>query len=126
VSAALEPAGIPDVFSIVPAFAGGTIAVEFIGSADMRAKDVLDRFLAALHERLRSESARTVTVDLRRLEFMNSSCIKSFITWITLVQGLPRPEQYTLCFVSRPAFLWQKRSLHALRCFASDLVSVAA
>ena len=63
-------------------------------------------------------------VDVRELEFMNSSCFKSIVSWLTSIMELPPPEQYKVHFLSNPERLWQRRSLHALRSFALMLVTI--
>jgi anti-anti-sigma factor len=103
---------------------GGAITIHFSGTADMRVSDALDQVLARLHEHTLRLSAPRVIVDLRELEFMNSSCLKSFVTWISNVRELDPEKQYAIHFISRPEILWQRRSLHALRCFAVDLITV--
>lgn len=65
-----------------------------------------------------------MVVDLTRLEFMNSSCFKSFVAWIEQVQNLDPSEQYRIQFLSDPNMHWQRRSLKALSCFAADLITV--
>jgi hypothetical protein len=42
------------------------------------------------------------------------------------VRDLDPSKQYAMRFLSKPELLWQKRSLHALRCFAVDLISIEA
>jgi anti-anti-sigma factor len=103
---------------------GEAITIHFSGTADMRVSDALDQILAKLHEEAQRLAATKIIVDLRELEFMNSSCLKSFVTWISNVRELDPEKQYAIHFVSRPEILWQRRSLHALRCFAVDLITV--
>jgi hypothetical protein len=64
-----------------------------------------------------------VQIDLRELEFMNSSCFKSFVSWISEVSELTSGH-YRIRFLSNPSILWQHRSLHALSCFAAELVTI--
>jgi hypothetical protein len=90
----------------------------------MGAKEGLDGLLPRVHEEALRRSAAEVVVDFRKLEFMNSSCFKSFVTWISEVQELAPEKQYRLRLLSSPEMHWQRRSLHALRCFAVDLISV--
>jgi len=61
---------------------------------------------------------------LRQLEFMNSSCFKSFVSWVTDIQELDDAKRYKVRFLSNPTYHWQKRSLHSLRCFAVELITV--
>ena len=102
----------------------GVIAVRFTGSADLHTQQQLREFLKDLHGEAVRVRARSVQVDMARLEFMNSSCFKAFITWITTIQQLTPAQNYKVTFISDERVHWQKRSLHALRCFAADLVTV--
>jgi hypothetical protein len=81
-----------------------------------------------LLERMHGEATRAPTsecvVDLRELEFMNSSCFKSFVTWIGNIRKLDGAQQYKVRFSCNPTIHWQKRSLDALRCFAVDLITI--
>jgi hypothetical protein len=100
------------------------ILAVFTGNADLRALEPLEQQLRALHASAIQHRVAAVRVDLRKLEFMNSSCFKCFITWLALVQELPDEEHYRIVFMSNGQMHWQRRSLEALRCFAIDLVSI--
>jgi hypothetical protein len=71
----------------------------------------------------RRPGVREVLVDLRELEFMNSSCFKHFVTWICEVHDAPALAP-RFRFRSDPRRLWQRRSLHALSGLAGGLVSI--
>lgn len=101
-----------------------SLNVKLAGNADLNVKQQLDRFIAAVHEEARRLQVSEVVVDLRRLEFMNSSCLKSFVWWISSIQEQGSGGQYRITFLSSPTMYWQRRSLNALACLASDLVSV--
>lgn len=94
------------------------------GSADLLVMHSLDAMLKQLAEQLKQVRVREVVVDMRELEFMNSSCFKSFVTWLTDVQQLERDKQYQIRFLSDSSKHWQRRSLFALSCFAVDLVKI--
>jgi len=111
-------------FSIEAQRDGEDIMVRFSGNADLRAREPLQSTLVALHAEAVRVGAKKVVVDFHRLEFMNSSCFKSFVSWIGEVQDLGPEQQYRIHFQSNPEMLWQRRSLHALRCFAVDLISI--
>ena len=96
----------------------------FKGTADLRVGTTLQELLRDLHNKAMELGVKNVNVDFQNLEFMNSSCFKSFVTWLSDVQDLPSDRQYAIRFHSNPEFLWQRRSLHALRCFAAELVTV--
>jgi hypothetical protein len=103
---------------------GRVLTIKLTGNADLNVKVQLDRFIAAVHDEALRLSSEEVTVDLRRLEFMNSSCLKSFVWWISTVQDMGPGTHYRITFLSSPSMYWQRRSLNALACLATDLVSV--
>ena len=86
----------------------------------------LARLLAitsSLLERAASPVAEVV-VDLRRLEFMNSSCLKTLVTWLNNVRQRPPAQQYLIRFLRDRAAYWQERSLSALKAFAPAIVEL--
>jgi hypothetical protein len=103
---------------------GNAIHASLKGNADYAALDSLDVLLDRVHSEARRRAVEEVSVDLRSLEFMNSSCFKSFVSWINNIQELDADKQYKVRFLSNPNMHWQKRSLHSLRCFAVELISV--
>ena len=107
-------------FSATATHRGADIVLELSGSADVVAKQHLARVLRELHERAKTLGVEEVKVDIRRLAFMNSSCFKDIITWLERARA---DHGYRIVFVSSATQHWQKRSLHALSCFARDLVS---
>jgi hypothetical protein len=92
------------------------------GNADARVVEPLNALVSELHAELRAAHARHVTVDLRRLEFMNASCFNILVNWLHLVIELAPEERYELRFTTNQAIPWQRRSLRTLSCFATDLV----
>jgi hypothetical protein len=110
---------------VLEAVAEGTAArLRCAGTADLVALEGLDAFLPKLHAELLSSQTTEVTVDLRELEFMNSSCFKSFISWIFMLEDLAPAEGYGISFLSNPNYHWQERSLHVLSSFAPDRVTI--
>jgi hypothetical protein len=105
---------------------GASVFVELRGTADIPAREPLDRFIMRLHSETLRTGAKEIVMDLGKLEFMNSSCMKTLVSWLTDVQGLPVPSQYRICFRSNREILWQRRSLQALKCFADALVRIEA
>jgi hypothetical protein len=102
------------------------IQVNLAGTADLTVKTQLDRFLRAVHTEAQRCLAEEVTVDVRQLEFMNSSCLKCFVWWISTVQEQTGEGKYRIVFVSSPSVYWQRRSLNALACLANDIITVQA
>jgi hypothetical protein len=113
-----------DDFAASAQHEGTAITATLKGNADYAALDALDMLLDRVHAEARRLGVKEAVVDLRQLEFMNSSCFKSFVSWITDIQELDADRQYKVRFISNPNMHWQKRSLHSLRCFAVELISV--
>lgn len=124
----MTPLQIPAIrekeFSASAQSEGGTVQTTLTGTADLNVKSQLDEFLLSLHRHALSDTVSEVVVDVRNLEFINSSCLKAFVTWISSVQAQQTSDQYRIVFLSSPRLHWQRRSLHALSCFANDLVSI--
>lgn len=104
---------------------GAALVAKLSGTADLRVTDSIEAILRRVHQAALELSIPEVRVDLRELEFMNSSCFKSFVSWISDVSELAS-GQYRIAFLSNPSILWQRRSLHALSCFAAELVTIEA
>ena len=100
------------------------VKLRLVGTAESDAMTALNKLLKGLHEKAVEQGVREVTVDLRELEFMNSSCFKAFISWVGEVEELALERQYQIRFMSDPKKHWQERSLGALVCFATHLIRV--
>ncbi len=113
-------------FQAVASLASWVITMKLEGTADLRVNAPLEDFV----QQVRSEAARIkvkeVVVDFRALEFMNSSCFKAFVSWLAQVEDIEPDARYRIRFLSDNSKHWQKRSLVALSCFASDVVEVVA
>jgi hypothetical protein len=102
------------------------ILVSLTGTADLTVKSQLDRFLREVHAQAQRCLAEVVTVDVRQLEFMNSSCLKCFVWWISTVQEQAGEAKYRIVFITSPSVYWQRRSLNALACLADDIITIQA
>jgi hypothetical protein len=107
-------------FALIPLGDGPTPAVKFSGSGDSEAISPLDRFLKLLHNNLVDEKMASVAVDLGELSFMNSSCLKAFVSWVHKVNTMERPYQIRLQL--NPRQTWQRRSLEPLKRLAPAVV----
>jgi hypothetical protein len=107
------------------AFQGQNIITAYLaGTADLRAAEQLEQFVADLHGAALSTGVPELRVDLRRLEFMSSCCFKSLVSWLGKLEQLPANRQYEIHFVCDPQMMWQRRGMRALTCFAADRVSI--
>lgn len=99
-----------------------TPLVSFTGNGDTSAVEPLGRFLTQLHEQLVKSSFDVVVVELEELYFMNSSCLKAFVSWIHKVDTGPR--HYKIRLLTNPRQHWQRRSLATLQRLAPSVVEV--
>lgn len=105
----------------------GTIAtLRLIGTADASVHAYVQQAVTVMREQASALRVSEVAVDMRELEFMNSSCFKCFITWLSDLLEQPAEQRYGIRFLSDPSKHWQLRSLRALSCFAVDLVTIDA
>ncbi len=105
----------------------GTVAtLKLMGTADVSVLEPVQRAVTTMREQARVLGVSEVAVDMRELEFMNSSCFKCLITWLSDLLEQPPERRYRIRFVSDPTKHWQQRSLRALSCFAVDLVTIEA
>lgn len=111
-------------FSTLAMRIDGGVRVALAGTADVRAIELLARLLPELHAHAQATAAKRVEVDFRALEFMSSSCFKTFVSWITTVQDQTAERQYRITLVSNPRVHWQRRSLYALSCFGGPLITL--
>jgi hypothetical protein len=100
------------------------LTVRLKGDANMAAVEPIGQALDDAHGLAKGSPTSLVSIDFRELEFMSSACFKKFVGWLDAAQNAPRATQYRIRFLSNPKYHWQRRSLHALQCFAPDLVTI--
>lgn len=103
---------------------GTQLVVELVGNADHRTSEQVRDLCVQLHATALAATVTAAVLDLRQLEFMNSSCFKALVTWVSDIQDLEPAKRYKIRAFSNPGIPWQKRSLQSLQYFAVDLVSV--
>lgn len=110
-------------FSLQPRLEDGVLVVRFSGNGDMAAVGTLGAYLKQVHVAALDLSPKYVKFDFSDLYFMNSSCFKAFVTWITTVSQ-NQQLAYGIRFLTNPKLHWQRRSLEALRHLAPSVVQV--
>ena len=100
------------------------LRVKLTGHADVGAKGPLDGFVAEVDREASIGPVTEVVVDMRQLAFMNSSCLKTLVTWLNNVRQRPASAQYLIRFLQDRTAYWQERSLAALKAFAPAIVQV--
>jgi len=102
----------------------GVMVVVLDGTADQFTSDRLTDFFAKVHASAVNTNVPAVVLDMRRLEFMNSSSFKALVNWVSNIHDLEPDRRYRIRVQSNTAIPWQKRSLQSLTYFAVDLVTV--
>jgi hypothetical protein len=100
------------------------IVLRLSGSADISTRRPLEALIERIHGRLEAASVSKIRVDLTQLEFMSAASFNAFVGWLSLVHDLPPERRYRIQFQSNPLIRWQRRSLGALSCFATDVVAI--
>ncbi len=119
----IENIDTPDLRTEID-FSEQAVSVRLIGTAESAAASELNKLLKSVHSVVREKGLPEVVVDLRPLEFMNSSCFKAFVSWVGVIQESAENEKYKVRLLSDQKKHWQSRSLGALQCFAVDLIRV--
>jgi hypothetical protein len=119
---------VPDVkndgFFVSAEMHGALVRVRIKGNADMQSLTDLDAFLRALYVQVLKLAVNEVSFDMRDLYFMNSSCLRCFVTFIIDDADLGTAQRFRIKFISNPTLHWQRKSLDALKACGDDLVSV--
>lgn len=100
------------------------LETQISGSAEIPAAAAMISLVQALHAQALALGVATVTVDFTNLEFMNSSCFKSLVTWVNDISELEEAKRYKLRFRTNAGIPWQRRTLQVLKTMATDLISV--
>ncbi len=111
-------------FTAKPILDAGVIHVVCKGEGDVAALPKVEQLVKALHDQATTQKVAEVTLDVRDVSFMNSSCFTKLIGWITRVREMAAESRYRIRIKSNQQVLWQRRSLHALQCFAVDLITI--
>ncbi|WP_437954679.1 hypothetical protein WME76_24245 [Sorangium sp. So ce119] len=118
----VEPV-VTDSFGIEPTLRDDALGIKLSGTGDMAAAPSLGLCLKALQAEVLRLSINRVAFDIRALYFLNSSCLKAFISFIC---GLPgQGMKCKVEFITDARLGWQRRSLMALERMAPDVVSIS-
>jgi hypothetical protein len=117
----VEPV-VTESFGIHPDLQGDLVRITLSGTGDMAAAEPLGAYLKAVQEEVSRLSVAIVEFDVRTLYFLNSSCLKAFITFVCNVgiQGL----RCKIRFLTDARLGWQRRSLSALQRMSPFVVSI--
>ena len=114
---------VQDGFSLEPELRAGMLVITVSGNGDMAAVDPLAVYLKQVATVVGEFAMTEVEFDFRHLFFLNSSCLKSFVTWIRDA-ALSHGGLCQVRFITNPQLYWQRRSLEALQRLAPSVVRI--
>lgn len=94
------------------------------GQGDVQDVTELRKQLLNIHASALSQHARVVRVNLADVEFMNSTGLGAFVSWIAELQKVAATERYKIELHGSSGRRWQRSSLHSLAAFGPLDVSV--
>ncbi|MEA2164315.1 MAG: hypothetical protein QOK37_2442 [Thermoanaerobaculia bacterium] len=110
-----------DTLSIVPRLDGETLRIAMSGAVEMRDPgDALNPYWTLIDEEARRRKLKVVELDVRDLNFMNSSGILTLVRWITRCKSMP--DCYRLVLRYDRNVTWQRASIPTLAKLAPNVV----
>jgi hypothetical protein len=110
-----------DTLAIVPRLNGDTLHIAMSGAVEMRDPgDVLNPYWTLIDEEARRRNLKLVELDVRDLNFMNSSGILTLVRWITRCKT--HDQSYRLVLQYDRNVTWQRASIPTLAKLAPNVV----
>lgn len=120
---AMQPLSAEGI-SITPHIASDALRVKMSGAVEMRDPgDLLNPYWTNVDEQIRSRGIKRVEVDLRDVNFMNSSGILTLVRWITKAKTHSTDSAYQLVLQYDRNVTWQRTSVPTLAKLAPKVVS---
>ena len=110
-------------FQATSSYEADKLTIKLTGEGNLDAVDAIRTVLTGAHSEAQRVGVKEVVIDLTELEFLTSSGIKHFVSWLREA-SLLGDEAYAIRFLSSPKVSWQRRSLQALQIFASKLLTI--
>jgi hypothetical protein len=81
-------------------------------------------FLKSVNDALIKNKIKEIHVDVRDLQFINSSGIKELVYWIMKATKLKDEHKYRIIFICNPEIEWQTDSIAKVTLLAPHLVEI--
>jgi hypothetical protein len=110
-----------DTLTITPRLNGETLQISMAGAVEMRDPgDVLNPYWTLIDEEALRRNVKIVELDVRDLNFMNSSGILTLVRWITRCKS--HENGYRLVLQYDRNVTWQRSSMPTLAKLAPNVV----
>ncbi|HKO56279.1 MAG TPA: hypothetical protein VJ276_10405 [Thermoanaerobaculia bacterium] len=112
-----------DGLTVTPRLGDNTLRVTVIGTVEMRDPgDVLTPYWTGIDDEARRRGIRRVELDVKDLNYMNSSGILTLVRWITRAKGHEASDAYQLVVYYDGNVTWQRTSIPTLAKLAPQVV----
>lgn len=112
-----------DGLTVTPRLGENTLRVTVIGAVEMRDPgEVLTPYWTGLDEEARRRGIRRVELDVKDLNYMNSSGILTLVRWITRAKAHEAADAYQLIVIYDGNVTWQRTSIPTLAKLAPQVV----
>jgi len=109
--------------TVTPVMVEGVLRVVMTGAVEMRDPGgVLNPYWSRIDEAARAQQMKRVEVDLRDLNFMNSSGILTLVRWITKAKSHAPFDAYKLVLRYDRNVTWQRSCVPTLAKLAPNVV----
>ncbi|HEX2573694.1 MAG TPA: hypothetical protein VH877_29355 [Polyangia bacterium] len=110
---------------IAAALDGEILRIKMSGIVDMRdPQTILNPYWEKVDKEIVSAGLQQVELDVRGVDFMNSSGIICMVRWITQAKARAPDEAYHIVVQHEPAIGWQKKTIPLFLKLAPGLVTL--
>jgi len=113
-----------DNLEIEPSLGSSGFTLKLRGACDAFAVTPLGSYLTRVYAEMERQGTTQVTIDIRGLSLLNSSCLKQFITFLHKLRSQETGRQYVVDFHVDAKLHWQSRALAAFVRMCPDIVRV--
>lgn len=96
------------------------------GEIDMRDPSIfILPYLLNIHEAVIAGGIKTISVDFSNLSYVNSSGIKTIISWLMKSKDVPNGKGYKVKIIQNSDIAWQESTFPVIMKLFPDLVTIA-
>lgn len=84
---------------------------------------IMEPFINEVHNSILENDIKSIKVDLKNLEYLNSSGIKEIVNWVTKLEILEDTKKYMITFYYNPEISWQETFVSSMVYLNQDFVT---
>jgi hypothetical protein len=113
-----------DTWRLEPEVVAGAITVRMSGLGDMAVVKPFADFLAGLKDEISSADIQRVEFDVRNVQLLNSSCLKSIFNFAFRIKA--EHPSCQMSFLTSASQAWQARALGPIQRMVREQVTISA